>query len=116
MGVIMSENILELIGITKEFPGVKALSDVSFKIKKGDSLALLDGKLVLVSKNHFESIKQVLKKFTSNCESIDVYYPSDLAYLAEILPSEVKLDPAIDLNFVFGGQMPGEVLISLNFE
>ena len=67
------------------------------------------------SKNHFESIKQVLKKFTSGCESIDVYYPSDLAYLAEILPSEVKLDPAIDLNFVFGGQMPGEVLISLNF-
>ena len=86
-----------------------------FKIKKGDSLALLDGKLVLVSKNHFESIKQVLKKFTSGCESIDVYYPSDLAYLAEILPSEVKFDPAIDLNFVFGGQMPGEVLISLNF-
>ncbi|MBQ9882410.1 MAG: ATP-binding cassette domain-containing protein, partial [Synergistes sp.] len=37
----MSENILELIGITKEFPGVKALSDVSFKIKKGDIHAVV---------------------------------------------------------------------------
>lgn len=87
-----------------------------FKIKKGDSLALLDGKLVLVSKNHFESVKKVLTKFASNnCESIDIYYSSDLAYIAEILPSEIKIDSSIDLNFVFGGQMPGEILISLNF-
>ena len=87
-----------------------------FKIKKGDILSLLDGKLVFVSKNHFEAIKQVLSKFANNnCESIDIYYPSDLAYIAEILPSEVKINSSIDLNFVFGGQMQGEILVSLNF-
>lgn len=87
-----------------------------FKIKKGDILSLLDGKLVFVSKNHFEAIKQVLSKFANNkCESIDIYYPSDLSYIAEILPSEIKINSSIDLNFVFGGQMQGEILVSLNF-
>ena len=87
-----------------------------FKIKKGDILSLLDGKLVLVSKNHLEAIKQVLSKFAGkSCESIDIYYPSDLSYIAEVLPSEIKIDSSIDLNFVFGGQMQGEILVSLNF-
>lgn len=37
----MSEYILELENITKIFPGVKALDDVSFKIKKGEVHALV---------------------------------------------------------------------------
>ncbi len=37
----MSENILEMENITKEFPGVKALSDVTFKVKKGEIHALV---------------------------------------------------------------------------
>lgn len=37
----MSEYILELENITKIFPGVKALDDVSFKIKKGEIHALV---------------------------------------------------------------------------
>lgn len=32
----MSENILEMRDITKVFPGVKALSDVNFKVKRGE--------------------------------------------------------------------------------
>ncbi len=36
----MSEYLLELKNISKEFPGVKALSDVSFSAKKGEVLAL----------------------------------------------------------------------------
>lgn len=32
----MSEYILEMRGITKEFPGVKALDNVNFKVKKGE--------------------------------------------------------------------------------
>ena len=32
----MSETILEMKDITKEFPGVKALSNVNFKVKKGE--------------------------------------------------------------------------------
>ncbi|MBQ2720782.1 MAG: ATP-binding cassette domain-containing protein, partial [Clostridia bacterium] len=31
----MSEYILEINNVTKEFPGVKALDNVNFKIKKG---------------------------------------------------------------------------------
>lgn len=37
----MSEYILEMKNITKEFPGVKALDDVSFKVKKGEIHALV---------------------------------------------------------------------------
>lgn len=31
----MSKTILEMANITKEFPGVKALDDVTFKVDKG---------------------------------------------------------------------------------
>ena len=37
----MSENILEMRGITKTFPGVKALDDVNFVVKKGSIHALV---------------------------------------------------------------------------
>ena len=32
----MSMHILEMQGIIKEFPGVKALNNVNFKVKKGE--------------------------------------------------------------------------------
>lgn len=37
----MSDYILEMNNITKEFPGVKALSDVSFKVEKGEIHCLI---------------------------------------------------------------------------
>ena len=37
----MADNILEMRGITKEFPGVKALDDVNFVVKKGSIHALV---------------------------------------------------------------------------
>ncbi len=37
----MSEYILEMKGITKEFPGVKALDNVSFKVQAGEVHALV---------------------------------------------------------------------------
>ncbi len=37
----MSDYILEMIGISKEFPGVKALSDVTFRVKRGEIHALV---------------------------------------------------------------------------
>lgn len=37
----MSANLLEMRSITKEFPGVKALSDVTFSVKKGSIHALV---------------------------------------------------------------------------
>lgn len=36
-----AEYILEMVNITKEFPGVRALSDVSFKVKRGEIHALV---------------------------------------------------------------------------
>jgi ABC-type sugar transport system ATPase subunit len=40
-GYKMSEYILEMQNITKTFPGVKALDDVSLKVKKGEIHALV---------------------------------------------------------------------------
>ena len=37
----MADNILEMRGITKEFPGVKALDDVNFVVKRGSIHALV---------------------------------------------------------------------------
>ncbi|SFA72885.1 putative multiple sugar transport system ATP-binding protein [Cohnella sp. OV330] len=37
----MSDYILEMKGITKEFPGVKALTDVSFKVERGEIHCLI---------------------------------------------------------------------------
>lgn len=37
----MSETILEMVGITKEFPGVKALDDVNLEVRAGDIHALI---------------------------------------------------------------------------
>ncbi len=37
----MEQYILEMIGISKTFPGVKALSDVTFRVKKGEIHALV---------------------------------------------------------------------------
>ena len=37
----MSKNILELANVTKNFPGVKALDDANFRLKKGSIHALL---------------------------------------------------------------------------
>lgn len=36
----MNENILEIRGVTKKFPGVIALNDISFKVKKGSIHAI----------------------------------------------------------------------------
>ena len=37
----MQDNILEMRGITKEFPGVKALDNVTFQVKRGEIKALV---------------------------------------------------------------------------
>ena len=37
----MNENILEFRGITKQFPGVRALSDVSLSIRRGEIHGLI---------------------------------------------------------------------------
>ena len=40
-GDFLTDNILEMRGITKEFPGVKALDNVSFIVKRGSIHALV---------------------------------------------------------------------------
>ena len=37
----MSEYVIEMLGITKVFPGIRANDDVTLKLKKGEIHALL---------------------------------------------------------------------------
>ena len=49
----VSEYVLELKGITKIFPGVKALNNVQFQLKPGEVHALMGEKCRLNSKRSF---------------------------------------------------------------
>lgn len=88
-----------------------------FKIKKGDSLVLLDGKLIYVSGNHFDAVRYIISRVPNkDCESIDIYYPSDFTNIPEFLSSgEIKGISEIDINFIFGEQSRGEILIGFNW-
>ena len=87
-----------------------------FKIKKGDSLSLVDGKLICVSKNHFDSIKYLMSKIPDkSCELIDIYYPSDFSNIAEFISTEVKISSEIELNYILSGQSRGEIMIGFNW-
>ena len=87
-----------------------------FKINKGDSLSLLDGKLIYVSKNHFDSIKYMLTKIPdNNCMSVDIYYSSGASKVPDFVTSEIKLPSYLDVNFVFGNHSPSEIILGFNW-
>ena len=87
-----------------------------FKMKKGESLSLLDGKLVNVAKNYFESLKFMLTKIpTSDCMTIDVYYSSGQERVPDFVSSEVKLSKSLDINFIASGLSHGEIIIGYNY-
>jgi len=85
-----------------------------FKIKKGDSLSLLDGKLIHVSENYLDSLKYMLTKIPDkNSLSIDIYYPSEMSQIPDFVSSEMKL--SVDTNFVFSGSSKKEIIIGFNW-
>ena len=82
----MSENLLEMRSITKEFPGVKALSDVTFSVKKGSIHALVGengaGKSTLMK------VLSGLHPFGSY--SGDIVYDGEICQFTNIRDSESK--------------------------
>lgn len=85
-----------------------------FKIKKGDSLSLLDGKLIHVSENYLDSLKYMLTKIPDrNSLSIDIYYSSEMPEVPDFVSSELKL--SMDVNFVFSGGSKKEIIIGFNW-
>ena len=74
----MSEYILEVKGITKRFPGVKALGDVSFKILPGEVHGLI---------GENGAGKSTLLKII--CENVEFLH--GIAIILGNKPSETKL-------------------------
>ena len=82
----MSEYLLEMKSITKEFPGVKALSDVTFSVKKGSIHAL-------VGENG--AGKSTLMKVLSGLHPYgsytgDIVYDGEICQFQNIRDSEAK--------------------------
>lgn len=85
-----------------------------FKIKKGDSLSLLDGKLIHVSDSYLGSLRYMLTKIPDkNILSIDIYYSSEMSEVPDFVSSEMKL--SMDVNYVFSGSSKKEIIIGFNW-
>ncbi len=82
----LSDNLLEMRGITKEFPGVKALDDVNFAVKKGSIHALVGengaGKSTLMN------VLSGLYPYGSY--SGDIVYDGEVCRFSNIKDSEAK--------------------------
>ena len=82
----MSENILEMRNITKEFPGVKALDNVNLKVKKGTIHALVGengaGKSTLM--NVLSGI------YPYGSYTGDIVYEGEVCKFSKITESEAK--------------------------
>ena len=68
----MSDYILELKGITKIFPGVKALNNVQFQLKKGEEF---------LDENYGGSLPSFVAAFASRKK----LSKDDIAYLKKII-------------------------------
>ena len=70
----MEENILEMRKITKEFPGVKALDQVSFQVRRGEIKGLVGengaGKSTLMDRCVKNRSKPPLASMTQEFSSI----------------------------------------------
>lgn len=64
----MSDYVLELKGITKIFPGVKALNNVQFQLKPGEVHALM-GKTVQVNLRLSRLLPVYIKQKRERCIS-----------------------------------------------
>lgn len=81
---MQGEYIIEMVGITKEFPGIIANDNITLQLKKGEIHALLGengaGKSTLMSVlfGLYQPEKGVIKK---NGESVKIYGPNDATAL-----------------------------------
>ena len=98
MGSSSKQNIVELVGITKKFPGVLALDDVSFNVKKGEVHGLVGengaGKstLIKIISGFYKYDKGTIVLDKEKIETLDIKGAIDrgirlLAQSPEIFPS-----------------------------
>lgn len=82
----MSDHILEMRGITKEFPGVKALNNVNFKVERGEIHCLVGengaGKSTLM--------KVLSGVYQHGTYMGDIVYEGDIQQFRSIADSEAK--------------------------
>ncbi len=82
----MPETLMDIKGISKEFPGVKALSDVSFSIYKGEVRGLVGengaGKSTL--------IKTIMGVHRQSAGEIDYYYDGKAVHIANPMDAGKK--------------------------
>ena len=109
--------MLELWHVTKRFGGLTAVGDVSFKIKKGEILALENGKLVAtgtdVTKVTYRLARSMCKKDTnfitviSGCDVSE----EDAARTTELV--QAKCPAGIEVTHLNGGQPVYYYIISV---
>ena len=97
----MSDNILEMRGITKEFPGVKALDNVNFEVKKGSIHALVGengaGKSTLM--------KILIGLWKADSGTVQV--PANIGYLPENNPLYEEMYVSEYLSFMYSLETAG---------
>ena len=118
----MSEIILEMTNITKEFPGVKALDDVNLKVKSGEIHALIGengaGKStlmkVLSGVHPHGTYTGEISYQTGLCEFKDINESEDLGIV--IIHQELALIPELTIaeNIFLGNEQAKNGIINWN--
>ena len=114
------ENILEIIGITKRYPGVVALDDISFTVRKGEVHALCGengaGKSTLI-KILFGAEQADSGQIKINNEIVDIHCPDDgKSHGISVVHQELKLAELLNVaENIFLGNLSEKRILGIRF-